>query len=639
MMPSFKNFTLVSLSVLSLLSLSACDLTRNNMQMDRDANMNVQDFRDALQPRTLEEEPAQEAQMDFEDTIPGFDTYITEPAEAEDPVPLVSVSVNQTVPLRDVLFELAKQADVDLELDPNITGSIILTARNKPFDLVIKRIANMAGLRYNFEDGILRIENDYPYQETYQLEYINLIRDTETNVLTSIRIGSSGGGQEAASETDTGSDYSLNTSSTGDFWGEIEENISHILTEDVEASLLKTREDPAISVSVAQPAPVSPTGQGQTGQRAPAPRLNVQSLPADDARPRGRGARAGGRGGEEEEQRFQPTFSINQQSGIVTVYASERIHKKVNTFLERIKEIVTAQVLIEAKVLEVELTDEHATGINWAAILDESGDTQFGTNFVNTIGDFGEDLARPELTPTAVTNFRFASAIEDVDVFVDALSRFGTVRALASPRITVLNNQPASLNVTESRVYFEIEIETEEEGETDDTSVEISSETLSVPEGVIINVHPSIDTRKNSTILALKPSVTRVVDFIGNPASAAAVALAQADTEVSLGELRTEVPELSVQEFDSIIKLNSGEVAVLGGLLEDRVESQREGVPVLSEVPMVGSLFRSQGDRIVKSELVILIKTTILKSASESVHDTDRQIYKKFSGDRRPFDL
>ena len=99
------------------------------------------------------------------------------------------------------------------------------------------------------------------------------------------------------------------------------------------------------------------------------------------------------------------------------------------------------------------------------------------------------------------------------------------------------------------------------------------------------------------------------------------------------------MPELAVQEFDSIVKLRSGEVAVLGGLLEDRIESEREAVPVISEVPLLGNLFRTQGDSVRKSELVVLIKTTILDEANQSVQETDREFYKQFSGDRRPFRL
>ena len=631
----FINFrhTVLCCTAFSSLFLFGCDLSRNTTQMDRDANLEMQDFRDAFQPRSIE--PEKSESLAFDASIPEFDTYITEMDGAAKPTPLVSVSVNQTVPLKDVLFELAKQADMDIELDPNISGSIIITARNKPFDVVIKRISEIAGLRYRFEDGILRIENDYPYQKTYQLKYINILRDTQTNFTTSLRLAGSGS-DGADSQTDTGSDYTLTSSSTGDFWTEIEENITHILTEDVTAGLLKTQSDPTISVTASQPAPVRPTsGQSPDNQAAPTPRLNVSSLPTSSTTPN-RGARVGGRAGLEEEA-FEPTFSINQQSGIITVYAAERLQDKVDTFLNRVEKIITSQVLIEAKVLEVTLTDEYSTGIDWNAIIDNTGDTQLSTTFQNT-----NTLARPTFSPQAANNFSFTAAIEDVSVVVDALSRFGTVRGLASPRITVLNNQPAALNVSESRVYFEIEIETEE-STNDQTGeqVDISTETFSVPEGVLINVFPSIDLDSNSTILSLKPSVTRVVSFVENPGSVVAVAIAQAQLggDIDIGTLQTTVPELSVQEFDSIIKLKSGEVAVLGGLLEDRIESEREGVPVASEIPILGNLFRTQGDRITKSELVVLIKTTILENASDNISNTDRDFYKKFSGDRRPFKL
>ena len=109
--------------------------------------MEFQDYRDHLGPR----DPAVSDEAGLESGIPPLMSYVSPVSEDLKAMPLVSVNLNQTVPLRDALFELAKEADYDLVLDPNIRGSVIFTARNKPFDKVIERIAEIANLRYEFD--------------------------------------------------------------------------------------------------------------------------------------------------------------------------------------------------------------------------------------------------------------------------------------------------------------------------------------------------------------------------------------------------------------------------------------------------------------------------------------------------------
>jgi general secretion pathway protein D len=121
-----------------------------------------------------------------------------------------------------------------------------------------------------------------------------------------------------------------------------------------------------------------------------------------------------------------------------------------------------------------------------------------------------------------------------------------------------------------------------------------------------------------------------VIDEVPNPAIQFITAIEDIEGVESL------VPELNVQEVDSVIQVNSGQPIVMGGLLQDRVDVGEEAVPVLGEVPLLGAAFRTQNDRVSKTELVIFLKATILQSPSDSVHNTDKDIYRQFSGDRRP---
>lgn len=610
--------------LLSFLNLTGCDLARNYTKIDREGDLEVQDYRDLFAQREVEDEVIEE-----DAGIPPLMPYVAGVSDSLKPMPLVSVNLNQSVPLRDALFELAKEAEYDLELDPNIRGSIIFTARNKPFDAVIKRISDVAGLRYSFEDDILRLEIDSPYSKTYKIDFLNVIRNSQSSISNDISVVSGDG-------ADTGSNFTADTSTESDFWAELEGNLSQILNVSGSYNSLRTSRDPRLNVTQPGPVPVAQTGaagQGeenlnantgaqQAEQNPPQAVLQVDSLPLDEEMDQG------GSGSDDEDG---ISFSINRQAGIILVYAPEKQHKEVDKYLELVKKAMTSQVLIEAKILEVTLSDEYAAGIAWND-LDLLGDGFISFESGQNVNGLLVGNARPGLNPNAdpATNFRLGVAGNDAFALIDAVSRFGTVKALASPRLTVLNNQPAVLNVATNVVYFELEIDQTDGTDNTPPRTEVESEIKSVPEGVLINVVPSIDLERSTISMALRPTVTTIESFVNDPG----VAFIAGDTG-----LTSPVPQVNVQEIDSVINMESGQAIVMGGLMQDRVESQQRGVPVMSELPLAGSLFRNQGDTIQKTELVIFLKATIINGGNQTIHDTDRDFYRKFSSDRRPFKM
>jgi MSHA biogenesis protein MshL len=132
--PSALKATLTSLVALSaLMPVSACDLAQNQLKMDRATNNEVQDYRDALAPREVSMTEGNGSVG--EDGGLELQPYVSDVSETMKAMPLVSISINQSIPLREALFELSKQANYDVELDPRIAGSIIFTARNRPLML------------------------------------------------------------------------------------------------------------------------------------------------------------------------------------------------------------------------------------------------------------------------------------------------------------------------------------------------------------------------------------------------------------------------------------------------------------------------------------------------------------------------
>jgi len=601
MQSSFRKLLLVSgFALLSLPVLSSCELAQNYTKHDRENNFEPQDYRDALAPR--------QASLDKDagaaGKIPELKPYVAQPDLNYKPVPLVSVSVNQTIPLRDVIYEITQQAGYEAEIDPRIKGSIIFTARNRPLDMVIERIAEISGLRYKFEDDILRVELDTPYHETYKINYLALTRTNASSISNNISVVSGEG-------SDTGSEFEASNESVIDFWQELETNLTQIVQSNRDSNRLATQRDPRVTVADANPAPVQPLSIDDNGNitengpgvqvQAPEAVLNVASLPLEDENLENG-----------DEDPFEARFSVNRQAGLISVFAPERLHKKLASYMDDLKKSVTSQVLIEAKVLEVSLTDEFSAGIDWSQIdidlFGGAGALGFGTD--------GAGLVRGLLDPVSSANSSVSYTNGDFGAAVDALARFGTVQALASPRLTVLNNQSAALNVAENVVYFEIEVETTSTEAGSVTTTE--SEARSVPEGVLINVQPAIDNELRRIAMAIRPTITTITERVPDPVNAG-----------------NNVPQVNVQEFDSIIQVEDGQAVVLGGLIQDRVQSTRNGTPVLSEVPLLGGLFRNQQDSVEKTELVVFLKATIVDGA-DTIHNTDKDLYRTFSSDRRP---
>lgn len=629
---SFQIFPVILLS--SLILITGCDFVSNQFKADRDRNLEMQDFKDGLSSRVeqLEKNSAASNGRGGNASIPSFQPYISNMTENMKPMPLVSISVNQSVSLRDVLFELAQQAEYDLELDPRIRGSIIFTARNKPFDVVVRKIAELADLRYRFEDDMLRVELDLPYSKLYKIDYLSYIRTNEGSIRNNVTVVTGEG-------TDTGSTFQAISESRSDFWGELDLNLQQILGSSA-ANRRSTSTNPRITATEQNPdvQAVSPTvdENGNVIVSPPDAVLNVESLPEDEEEQQQFGSNASA-----DNDPFAPTFSLNRQAGIVSVFANDKTQKKVAEYLSVLRRASTAQVLIEAKILEVGLTDEFITGIDWRSMGLLSGEITAnylgsGAGILDTFrGGTTATAAQSIISPTGATqatnsNFVLGYMGNDIEAVAQAISGFGTVRALASPRLTVLNNQSAVLNVANNIVYFELDVDvTTEDGVT---QTNVDSDIRNVPEGVLVNVQPAINLDKGTISMALRPTITRVVNRVNDPA----IQFVTAQNNIT--GVESSIPEVNVQEIDSVINVRSGQAVVLGGLLQDRTFSSEEGVPGLMEVPMFGAMFKKHRDITTKTELVILLKATIL-DPGKGVDDTDKDIYRQFSGDRRPFKL
>ncbi len=595
-----------------------------SMQLDR------KDYQNLTDPAYNAGEKALSAEL-MEPPIPDLAEILAAPKPPKlGETKLVSIAVTDDVPLKDVLVELARLATVDIEIDAGITGGISFRAKDRPFNEVIERIADLASLRYSMKDGILRVERDTPYVQIYSLDFLNLNRSSESNVnvstsVLSTTVGGGGGGETGGAGGGTtggggatggssggggagglsnGSSSSVTAKADSDFWAQFEESVKRILTyrEPRRTSDIRIAEQPG---APPPPPPVGPDGAPLPAAAAPvivAPAPVTEEIISNKPLP-------------------NSFYIINREASTMTVSATDRQHTLIKEFLRRIQTNASAQVLIEAKIVEVTLSDQFQSGIDWRRL----GGDEF--NFTSAFGGVTD--------PTNIATFTLKPN-NDLSSAVELIQNFGTTRTLSSPRLHAINNQQAVLTFAENQVYFRLTIQnntsTSTTGSTNTLTVNSTPHT--VPIGIILALQPSVNMETNEVTLSVRPTLSRITGEVSDPAVAFALAEA-ADAGIDITGISSTLPIIEVRELDSILKLKSGQVMVIGGLMQDKATNNDSGLPYVSQVPVFGSLFQGTSKLSELSELVIFIRATIVNT-NGSADPADKSLYHKFTKDPRP---
>jgi general secretion pathway protein D len=164
----------------------------------------------------------------------------------------------------------------------------------------------------------------------------------------------------------------------------------------------------------------------------------------------------------------------------------------------------------------------------------------------------------------------------------------------------VLNNQTALLRVVDNIVYFNVQSSTTNVVNSGST-LSVTTTAVTVPVGFVMNVTPQISD-DDTVLLNVKPSTTRLIRFVNDPNP--------------ILTIPNQVPQLRMREMESLIKVNSGQMAVLGGLIEDSVNDIEDTVPIINSIPFLGSLFSSRNRNNTKTELVVFLRPVVVKDAS-----------------------
>ncbi len=507
-----------------------------------------------------------------------------------------SVTVND-VPLTDVLFVLARDAKLSLDIDPRVRGRVTLIAADQTLQQILGRVAEQVDMRYEVRDSTIVVRPDAPFDRQYKIDYVNMARESKSasNIATQIQAASGGAvTTTAAGSTSTSSPSSgeggeaANNNSTSEltnvshnqFWYTLIANVKSLIGDNV-------------SFNNGQR-----SGQSTSGQGAPASTPNA----GPDARD-------------------ASLVIANPETGILLVRATARQQARVQEFLDVVLRSARRQVLIEATVVEVQLSDQYQQGINWQHIgkngltltQQPQGPGPLPGGSIPGSGPGGityppssTPLANPSLAVLQFVNTNPANILGNLSAAVSLLESFGKVKVLSSPKLSVLNNQTAFLKVVDNRIYFTLGVQITPGSNVTGTQaiVTYTSIPATVPVGFVMSVTPAID-ELGMVMMDVRPTISRIIDYVNDPNPA----LAQANVV-------SQIPEIQTREIESLLRVKSGDIAVMGGLMQDVTDNNSDEVPFVGQIPVIGNLFKYKNNSHNKSELVIFLRPVVIRDAS-----------------------
>ena len=285
---------------------------------------------------------------------------------------------------------------------------------------------------------------------------------------------------------------------------------------------------------------------------------------------------------------------VNPGAGLVMVRAGSEDLRMVEDYLRRTELIMQRQVVLEAKILEVTLNEGYQQGISWADVQSSAGRANYFTS--QSLG--GQALRSPDIGGL----FSATVSAGDFTGLIQLLGEQGNVQILSSPRISTINNQKAVIKVgTDEFFVTDIDFDRNNSAVTAIDRTSTSVELTPFFSGISLDVTPQI-SEDGAITLHVHPSVSEVADQ---------------EKIITIGERDVTLPlaRSTVRETDSVIRAESGQIVVIGGLIQSSSEDDNAAVPFFSEIPLLGELFKQRRFESRKSELVILLRPVVANAS------------------------
>ncbi|MDP2152130.1 MAG: pilus (MSHA type) biogenesis protein MshL [Methylotenera sp.] len=508
--------------------------------------------------------------------------------------PVYSIVVYDT-PVKEVLFAIARDSKLNVDIHPAIQGRVTLNAVDQTLPAILERLSKQVDLTYNVKGNVLTITPDQPVLRSYKVDYVNINRDTKGFIGAAAEISSTGqaavtgagGSTTTTSTSGNGANNSSRTSVTSEsknhLWESLIQNLKELLAE-TDKEVIVTRFG-SLQDQSSKDSAVNEKLNNEAGKTDKALRDEQRS---------------------EYKTLFAANVIANPETGVISVRATNKQHEKIQEFLDKVLSSAKKQVLIEATIVEVRLNDGFQAGIDWRRL----GRAGAGSGFT-----FSQNLNSDNFTTGGLTEraegsglvagyFNPISPLGDIAASINLLKQFGDTKVLSSPKLMVLNNQTAVLKVVDNLVYFTVQAQQTPGTVSSQPFTTITTTPNTVPVGVVMSVTPQISDA-NYVNVNVRPTISR------------AVGRGVQDPNPSLkDEIPSFIPQIQVREMESILQINSGSTAILGGLMQDEIQRNSDKVPGLSDIPGVGKVFTGRDDVNSKTELVIFLRPTVIANAS-----------------------
>lgn len=511
--------------------------------------------------------------------------------------PTYSVVVNE-VPVKELLFALSRDTRQNIDVHPSIQGLVSLNAIDETFPAILERISQQVNIRYRAEGKTILVLPDSPYFRTYKVNYVNVSRDTVSSVGVSGEISASvaGGASQQPSQQSSGNTSStkVDSKASNNFWEVLRQNIEAILS--ASKAVSQSADQRAARAESEHAAKEERIAQAEAVSRAGG---NAASLFTT----------AFGAGS------TTPTDSkneivVNPVTGTVSVLGTEKQQVLIQQYLDSVGSSSQRQVLIEATIVEVTLSNNYQAGVDWSRLAASIGN---GLTFQQQLLGAPPPGAPNGLT-IGYTNPN--SSVGSLSATIRLLEQFGNTRVLSSPKLMALNNQTALLKVVDNVVFFNVQAQTQPS--TSPTSPSLTTFTTTantVPVGLVMSVLPQI-TDSGTVNLTVRPTISRIESFVTDPNPS----LRQdgLGNPIPLNQrVNNLIPQIQIREMESVLQAGSGQTIILGGLMQDNVRRNRDAVPGLGRLPFpAGDVFSFRDEAVSKTELIIFIKPTIISNPS-----------------------